>query len=109
MSLYRNPIYYDRAGFSFCVTFAIYFLDIFGTAVFAVTGSFKAIEHRYDIVGITIVATVTGTAGGIIRDVLFGIHLPNALTYPIYIIATITNGVSVFFLCRKLNSQKNYS
>ena len=43
----------------------VYLLDVFGTAVFAVTGAFKAIEHKYDIVGIVIVATVTGTAGGL--------------------------------------------
>lgn len=84
----------------------VYFLDIFGTAVFAVTGSFKAIEHRYDIVGIIIVATVTGTAGGIIRDVLFGILLPNALINPMYITVTIIAGISVFFLYRKLSSQR---
>lgn len=84
----------------------MYFLDIFGTCVFAVTGSFKAIEHRYDIVGIIIVATVTGTAGGIMRDVLFGILLPNALTNPIYITVTIITGISVFFLYGKLNSQR---
>ena len=39
-------------------------LDLFGTVVFAVTGALRAIEHKYDIVGIIILATVTGILGG---------------------------------------------
>jgi uncharacterized membrane protein YeiH len=32
----------------------IYILDLFGTMAFAVTGAFKAIENKADIVGIVI-------------------------------------------------------
>ncbi|HEY7506989.1 MAG TPA: TRIC cation channel family protein, partial [Nitrososphaera sp.] len=42
-------------------------LDLFGTMAFAVTGAFKAIEHKSDIVGIIILATITGVAGGVLR------------------------------------------
>ena len=45
---------------------------------FAVTGAFKAIEHKADIVGIIILATITGVAGGTIRDVILGKSLPNS-------------------------------
>ena len=38
-------------------------LDLFGTMAFAVTGAFKAIEHKSDIVGIVILSTITGVAG----------------------------------------------
>jgi uncharacterized membrane protein YeiH len=85
----------------------VYALDVFGTAVFAVTGAFKAIEHKYDIVGIVIVATVTGTAGGVMRDLLLGIHFPTALTNPVYISVTTVVAICVFLLYRKLKSQKN--
>ena len=50
----------------------IYFLDLFGTMAFAVTGAFKAIEKKFDIVGILLLATITGVAGGTIRDVILG-------------------------------------
>ena len=49
---------------------------------FAVTGAFKAIEHKADIVGIIILATITGVAGGTIRDVILGKSLPNSLIDP---------------------------
>ena len=48
------------------IDFFIYVLDLFGTMAFAVTGAFKAIEHKADIVGIIILATITGVAGGTI-------------------------------------------
>jgi uncharacterized membrane protein YeiH len=84
----------------------VYLLDVFGTAVFAVTGAFKAIEHKYDIVGIVIVATVTGTAGGVMRDLLFGIHFPTALSNPVYIIVTTIVAICVFLLYGKLRSER---
>ena len=33
-------------------------------AAFAVTGAFKAVEHKSDIVGMIILASITGLAGG---------------------------------------------
>ena len=64
------------------IDFFIYILDLFGTMAFAVTGAFKAIENKADIVGIIILATITGIAGGTIRDIVLGKTLPNSLIDP---------------------------
>ena len=56
---------------SLSMTLLIQILDLFGTMAFAVTGAFKAIEHGSDIVGIIILSTITGVAGGVIRDIIF--------------------------------------
>ena len=80
------------------IDFFIYILDLFGTMAFAVTGAFKAIEHKADIVGIIILATITGVAGGTIRDVIFGKELPNSLVDPSYVIITVISGVILFLL-----------
>ena len=79
----------------------IYILDLFGTMAFAVTGAFKAIEHKADIVGIIILATITGVAGGTIRDIILGKTLPNSLVDPIYVIITIISAIVLFFLYSK--------
>jgi len=76
----------------------IYILDLFGTMAFAVTGAFKAIEHKADIVGIIILATITGVAGGTIRDIILGKTLPNSLIDPVYVIITIISAIVLFFL-----------
>ncbi|AIF84898.1 putative membrane protein [Candidatus Nitrososphaera evergladensis SR1] len=82
------------------VSTLIQFLDLFGTAAFAATGAFKAVEHKSDIVGIIILATITGVAGGVLRDVIFGRIPPVAIANPFYVIITIGMAVAIFFLYR---------
>ncbi len=85
----------------------IYILDLFGTMAFAVTGAFKAIEHKADIVGIIILATITGVAGGTIRDVVLGRFPPNSIVDPAYIGITVATGIVIFFLYSHLKKHWN--
>jgi uncharacterized membrane protein YeiH len=85
----------------------IYILDLFGTMAFAVTGAFKAIEHKSDIVGIIILATITGVAGGTIRDIILGRFPPNSIIDPAYVVITVITGVVLFFLYSKLKKHWN--
>ncbi len=84
----------------------IYVLDLFGTMAFAVTGAFKAIEHKSDFVGIILLATITGVAGGTIRDVVMG-QFPNSISDPTYVIITVASGVCIFFLFSRLKKHWN--
>ncbi|CAD6368892.1 conserved membrane hypothetical protein [metagenome] len=84
----------------------IYILDLFGTMAFAVTGAFKAIEHKFDIVGIILLATITGVAGGTIRDIVLG-QFPNSLSDPAYVAITVISGVGIFFLYSHLKRHWN--
>jgi len=74
---------------------------------FAVTGAFKAIEHKSDIVGIIILATITGVAGGTIRDIVLGKIPPNSLLDPTYLIITVVTGIILFFLYSRLKKHWN--
>ena len=85
----------------------IQFLDLFGTMAFAVTGAFKAVEHKSDIVGVLILSTITGVAGGVIRDIIFGKLPPTAVINPLYIIITISTGVVIFLLYPILKTHWN--
>lgn len=82
-------------------------LDMFGTMAFAVTGAFKAIEHKADIVGIIILATITGVAGGTIRDIVLGHFPPRSISDPTYVIITTVTGVVIFFLYPKMQRHWN--
>jgi uncharacterized membrane protein YeiH len=95
------------ADSSLSIEFFIYILDLFGTMAFAVTGAFKAIEHKADIVGIIILATITGVAGGTIRDVILGKDLPNSLIDPSYVIITVVSAIVIFFLHSKMKKHWN--
>jgi uncharacterized membrane protein YeiH len=74
--------------------------------VFAITGAFKAIEKKLDIVGILVLATITGVAGGTIRDIVLG-RVPNSIVDPNYVIVTIASGLVIFFLYSRLKKHWN--
>ena len=59
----------------------LYWLDLFGVVVFAVSGALEAARKQLDIVGFLFVAAVTGIGGGTLRDLLldrpvFWLHEP---------------------------------
>ena len=47
-------------------------LDLIGIFVFAMSGALLAVRVRFDIIGVMVLAVITGIGGGIIRDVLIG-------------------------------------
>src|SRR5690606_31706213 len=63
--------------------------------------------HKSDVVGIVILATMTGVAGGVMRDVLFGRVPPLAIVNPLYLTITVATGVVMFFLYRSLKKHWN--
>jgi len=92
---------------SFPIQTIVLILDLFGTMAFAVTGAFKAIEHKADIVGIIILATITGVAGGTVRDIVLGHFPPHSISDPNYVIITTAIGVVIFFLYPKMQKHWN--
>lgn len=50
----------------------IYFIDLAGTLVFAISGVLAASEKKFDIFGAAILGLVTAVGGGTLRDVLIG-------------------------------------
>lgn len=93
--------------FSSQIQNVVLILDLFGTMAFAVTGAFKAIEHKADIVGIIILATITGVAGGTIRDVVLGHFPPHSISDPNYVVITTVTGIVIFFLYPKIQKHWN--
>jgi len=73
---------------------------------FAVTGAFKAIEHKSDFIGVILLATITGVAGGTVRDVVMG-RFPNSISDPTYVIITVASGICIFILYSKLKKHWN--
>src|ERR1044072_1642799 len=97
----------DLQFFFFYYPQIMLFLDYFGTVAFAITGAFKAIEQKADIVGVVILSSVTGLAGGLIRDVIFGEYPPAALSDPMYLVLTTITGFTIFFLYPRLKKHWN--
>jgi uncharacterized membrane protein YeiH len=71
-------------------------LDLVGIAAFAASGAVAAVRARLDVFGVIVLAMTTALGGGIIRDVLLGVHPPSALvSWPYLAVAGVT-GLVVF-------------
>ncbi len=80
-------------------------LDLTGTAAFAVSGAMTGMRKGMDIFGILILALITATGGGIIRDLLLGGLPPTALTAPIYFSTALVSGFLVFLFYKPLQGR----
>ena len=74
-------------------------IDLAATFLFGLTGALAAVKRGYDVIGLFVLAFVTGLGGGLIRDGLFIQQGPPAMaTNSLYIIMIVVSGlVAVFF------------
>jgi uncharacterized membrane protein YeiH len=52
----------------------IYVIDILGTFAFAISGALVALDKKFDLFGVLIIAFVTAVGGGMLRDILINAH-----------------------------------
>lgn len=78
----------------------ILLLDLFGTAVFAITGAVQGVRKNLDIFGVTVLACCVGVGGGIIRDCITGFLPAAALRHQYYILICIAVGLITFSTAR---------
>ena len=82
----------------------LYSLDLFGTAVFAVSGAWLACRKGMDIFGALVLAFVTAVGGGTIRDLLIG-SIPVFWIQDTLYLLTIIAATAFAILVRKSNRQ----
>ena len=70
--------------------------EIIGTVAFALSGVTVALEKRMDLLGTVILGLCPAIGGGIIRDLVLGIHPPKAFQDPTYAIVGI---VAILIYC----------
>jgi uncharacterized membrane protein YeiH len=72
-------------------------LDLVGIFVFAISGGLVAVRKDLDVVGVLVLATVTGLGGGFLRDVLLGEIPPAALEDWRYLLVPLLAGLLTFW------------
>jgi len=87
---------------------SIHMLDLFGTAIFALTGALRALTRRLDLMGGIVLAVVTALGGGMMRDVLLGRHPPAAFVDEVYLLIAICVGAGAFFWGRQIREQESW-
>lgn len=63
----------------------LYILDLFGVAVFAISGALAAGRKSLDLLGVVIIAVVTAVGGGTTRDLLLDRHPVFWIADPTYL------------------------
>jgi len=86
----------------------VHLLDLFGTAVFALTGALRAITKQLDLMGAVVLAIVTALGGGMMRDALIGRHPPAAFIDETYLLIAIVTGLLTFFWGRRIQEQESW-
>jgi len=83
------------SGFSYLTV-----IEVLGTVTFAISGSTAAMESRYDLFGIFVLAFVTAIGGGTIRDLIIG-NLPVSWVTDFLPIGSIFGGFLVTIILRR--------
>ena len=79
--------------FQFC-------MEIIGTIAFACSGAMVAIRKNLDLLGIVVLGVTTATGGGMIRDLLLGVHPPILFRKSVYVMVAINSIMILFFLLK---------
>jgi uncharacterized membrane protein YeiH len=81
--------------------------DALGLGLFAVSGAEVAEEQKRSPVVIVVMGTMTGVAGGVVRDVLSGVA-PVLLRRDIYATAAVV-GISAYLLAQRLGMERRWA
>lgn len=76
----------------------LFLFDAIGLGLFTVVGITKSIEANLPFWVCIVMGTITGSAGGVIRDVLLN-QVPLLFRKDIYALACVAGGI-VYFICR---------
>jgi uncharacterized membrane protein YeiH len=77
---------------------ALYLLDLFGVAVFAVSGALTAGRKSMDLFGVIVVAVITAIGGGTVRDILLDERPIFWMDDPTYIVVILAaTGTTILY------------
>ena len=76
----------------------MYYLDLFGVAIFAITGVLIAEQQQLNILGVLVSAILTAVGGGTLRDMVLGATPVFWIQDPVYLMIAAFAGFSVFIV-----------
>ena len=73
-------------------------LQLAGILAFAISGALVGVRRRLDLLGVVVVGAFTGVGGGIVRDMLLGVHPPVSFVHWPNLLVAIVGSLIVFFV-----------
>lgn len=74
----------------------LFIMEILGTAAFSCSGAMLAIQKKLDLLGIIVLGVMTSVGGGMLRDILIGIHPPTLFVKPVYVLTAVAAAILLF-------------
>jgi len=87
-------------------TQVVYALDLFGVAVFAVSGSLAAGRKHMDVFGVVVLGLVTALGGGTLRDTLLDSGPVFWIKDPVYLLVSVVFSLLTFFAAKFFSSHR---
>ena len=81
----------------------IYAFDLFGVAVFAISGSLAAGRKQMDVFGVIVLGLVTAIGGGSLRDTLLDAGPVFWVDDPVYLLVAIVSSMLTFIAVRVIS------
>jgi uncharacterized membrane protein YeiH len=81
----------------------IYAFDLFGVAVFAISGSLAAGKKGMDVFGVIVLGLVTAIGGGSLRDILLDAGPVFWVDDPVYLLVAIVSSILTFIAVRVIS------
>lgn len=78
----------------------IYFLDLFGVTVFAVSGALAAGRKQMDLFGVVVLGMVTALGGGTVRDVILDVRHVFWIADHTYVFVALVAALVTFLAAR---------
>ena len=76
----------------------VFIIEIISIVAFGISGALTAIKKGMDVFGVVIIGVTTAIGGGIIRDLVLGIHPPLTFANPVYAAVTASASLITFIV-----------
>ena len=90
------------------IIYLVLFCDAIGLALFTTVGANAAINSGLGILGIGVIATITGIGGGMMRDILAN-EVPYILKEDIYATLAFGGGILYYLLIFNLGFSRSFA
>lgn len=81
-------------------------LELGGVFVAALSGGLAAVRKDFDVFGVLVLAWATGLGGGVVRDVLIGVHPPVGIASWWYVATALLAGVAVLLFHPRVSANR---
>lgn len=83
-------------------------LQLAGILAFAISGALVGVRRNLDLLGVMVVGSFTGIGGGILRDLLLGVHPPISFVHWPNLAVAIGGSLVVFFVHPRLSRIRRF-